>query len=126
VRKSRYSEEQMVKILRKADRTPVGEVAKKYGISEQTIYNWRKHFGELESADVKRLRQLEQENARLKKLVAERDLEIEVMREIAAKKWWARRNAVNRSVTRSRVAGHNDGPARCCRCQDRRWDTCRS
>ena len=87
MKKSRFSEEQMVAILREADRMPVGEVAKKHGISEQTIYNWRKHFGGLESADVKRLRQLEQENARLKKLVAERDLEIEVMKEIAAKKW---------------------------------------
>ena len=48
---------------------------------------WRKRFGELEPADVKRLRQLEQENTRLKKLVAERDLEIEVMREVARKKW---------------------------------------
>jgi len=87
VRKGRYSEEQMVKILREADRTPVAEVAKKYGVSEQTIYNWRQHFGELQASDVKRLRQLETENARLKKLVAERDLEIEVMKEIAAKKW---------------------------------------
>ena len=87
MKKSRFSEEQMVAILREADRMPVGEVAKKHGLSEQTIYNWRKHFGGLESADVKRLRQLEQENARLKKLVAERDLEIEVMKEIAAKKW---------------------------------------
>jgi len=77
----------MVVILREADRTPIGEVAKKHGISEQTIYNWRKHFGGLESADVKRLRQLEQENARLKKMVADRDLEIEVMKEIAVKKW---------------------------------------
>ncbi len=87
MRKSRYSEEQMVVILREADRMPIGEVAKKHGISEQTIYNWRKHFGGLESADVKRLRQLEQENARLKKMVADRDLEIEVMKEIAVKKW---------------------------------------
>ena len=87
MRKGRYSEEQMVKILREADRTPVAEVAKRYGVSEQTIYNWRQHFGDLQASDVKRLRQLENENSRLKKLVAERDLEIEVMKEIAAKKW---------------------------------------
>ena len=86
VKKSRFSEEQMVKILREADRTPVPEVAKRHGISDQTIYAWRECFGELEPADVKRLRQLESENARLKKLVAERALEIEVMREVARKK----------------------------------------
>ncbi len=62
-------------------------VAKRYGISDQTIYAWRKRFGKLEPADVRRLRQLEQENLKLKKLVAERDLEIEVMREVARKKW---------------------------------------
>jgi putative transposase len=87
VKKSRFSEEQMVKILREADRAPVPEVAKRHGISDQTIYAWRKRFGELEPADVKRLRQLESENAKLKKLVAERDLEIEVVREVARKKW---------------------------------------
>ena len=62
-------------------------MAKRHGVSEQTIYTWRKRFGALQSSDVKRLRRLEAENARLKKLVAERDLEIEVMKEIAAKKW---------------------------------------
>lgn len=87
MKKSRFSEQQMVKILREADRSPVARVAKKHAISEQTIYLWRKRFGKLEAVDVKRLRQLEQENAKLKKLVAERALEIEVMKEVAAKKW---------------------------------------
>ncbi len=68
MKKTRFTDEHMVTILREADRRPVPEVAKRHGVSAQTIYSWRKHFGTLEPVDVKRLRQLEQENGRLKKM----------------------------------------------------------
>jgi transposase-like protein len=87
MKKTRFTEEQMVTILREADERSVPDVAKKHGVSAQTIYAWRKHFGSLEPTDVKRLRQLEQENQRLKKMVADRDLELDVLKEITRKKW---------------------------------------
>ena len=86
MKKTRFTEEQMVAILREADEKAVPEVAKKHGVSAQTIYAWRKHYGTLDPSDVKRLRQLEQENGRLKKMVADRDLEIDVLKEITRKK----------------------------------------
>lgn len=85
MKKTRFTEEQMVTILREADEKSVPEVAKKHSISAQTIYGWRKHFGALEPADVKR--QLEHENGRLKKLVADLTLDIDVLKEVSRKKW---------------------------------------
>jgi putative transposase len=87
MKKTRYSEEQIVRILRETDRDTIAEVAKRHGVSEPSIYAWKKRFGSMDANDVKRLKELESENLRLKKLVAERDLAIEVMKEIAAKKW---------------------------------------
>jgi putative transposase len=87
MKKTRFSEEQMVKILREADKAPVSEVAKRHGVSDVTIYAWRKRFGQLEAVDVKRLRALEAENGRLKKVLAERVMDIEILKEVAAKKW---------------------------------------
>jgi putative transposase len=71
MRKARFTEEQMVASMREVDRDPVSAVAKRHGISEQTIYSWRKRFGGFQANDVRRLKQLDAENARLKKLVAD-------------------------------------------------------
>ncbi len=82
--KKRSSEEQIVRLLRQAETADqtVAEVCKQHGISEQTWYRWKKKFGRMGVPDVRRLRELEKENTRLKRIVAERDLEIDAMKEV--------------------------------------------
>lgn len=87
MKKKRFSEEQIVRILREAESTTIETAARQHGISEQSIYRWKRQFGQMEVADVRALRLLRQENARLKKVLAERDVEVEVMKELHAKKW---------------------------------------
>jgi putative transposase len=84
---SRFSEEQIVAILREADRGSVAEAARKHKVNEQTIYIWRKKFGVLDANDVARFRELESENARLKRMLAEREMAIDTLKEINRRKW---------------------------------------
>jgi putative transposase len=86
--KKRFTEEQIVAILREAetgDKT-VSELARHHGVSEPTIYGWKRKYGGMEQAEVRRLRELEKENARLKRLLAERDVEIDVIKDFLKKK----------------------------------------
>ena len=80
--KERFSEEQIVRIVREAESTAIETAARHHGGSEQSIYRWKRQFGQMEVADVRALRQLRQENGRLKKVLAERDMEVEVMKEL--------------------------------------------
>jgi len=86
--KKRYSEEQIIGFLREVDAgMPVKELCRRHGFSEASYYLWRSKFGGMSVSDARRLKELEAENARLKKLLAESMLEMEVTREALRKKW---------------------------------------
>jgi putative transposase len=88
VKKKRYTEEQIIGFLREADAgVPVKDLCRKHGFSEASYYLWRSKFGGMEVSDARRLKALEAENAKLKKLLAETMLENEVAREALRKKW---------------------------------------
>jgi putative transposase len=86
--KKRFAEEQIVRILAQADRgdKTIEAICREHNVATPTFYAWRKKFGSMNEPDVKRLRELEKENARLKKLLADRTLEIDVMKEFLEKK----------------------------------------
>ncbi|MFI5372191.1 MAG: IS3 family transposase [Candidatus Eisenbacteria bacterium] len=107
MRKSRFSDEQIVAIVRESERegVTVAHVAKKHGITETTLFRWRKRFGGLDANQAAELRRLQHENARLKKLVADLTVDIDILREVNAKKLVsapARRAQVDYVVARGR------------------------
>jgi putative transposase len=86
--KKRFTEEQIIGFLREADAgMPVKDLCRRHGFSEASYYLWKAKFGGLNVSDAKRLKALEAENAKLKKLLAEAMLEREVTREVLRKKW---------------------------------------
>ena len=83
----RFCQERIIGILKEADckSSSIGELCRKHGVSEQTFYRWRKKYGGLSVSEAKRLKDLEKENSRLKRLLAERDVEIDVMKDLLSK-----------------------------------------
>ena len=89
MKKVRFTETQIVNILKLADSgMKVEDICRKNGISNATYYNWKSKYGGMEASDVKRLKELEEENSKLKKLLAEVSLENYAMKELFAKKGW--------------------------------------
>ena len=88
MKKSRFNEEQIIGILREAaGNSPVKVVCAKHNVSEGTFYTWKKKYGGMNVAEARRLRALEEENGRLKRLVADQALQMQILKEINAKKW---------------------------------------
>lgn len=88
MRKSRFSEEQIAMALRQAEAgTPVEEVCRKLGVSQATFFRWKKRFGSLGVAEIRELRQLREENRKLKQLVADLSLDKTILQESLRKKW---------------------------------------
>lgn len=85
MRKSRYSEEQIIAILKEAEQGKVMEVIRRHGIAQKTYYNWKAKYGGLEVSEARRLKSLEEENRRLKKLVADQALDISLLKELLGK-----------------------------------------
>ena len=88
MKRKRYTEEQIIGYLKQHEAgMPAKEVIRQAEISEQTFYRWKSKFGGMEVSDAKKLRELEQENQRLKRLVADQALDIQILKDVNSKKW---------------------------------------
>lgn len=88
MRGKRFSEEQIIAVLKEAESgIPNPDLLRKHGISQGTLYRWKAKYGGLEVGDAKRLKALEEENRRLKRLVAEQALDIQILKDVGSKNW---------------------------------------
>ena len=88
MKRARFTEEQIIAVLKEHEAgAKTGDLARKHGISEATFYNWKAKYGGMDVSEAKRLRALEDENAKLKKLLAEQMLDAAALRELLSKKW---------------------------------------
>ena len=88
MKRKQYSEEQIITILKEAEAgATVAEVIRKHGIAEGTYYRWKAKYGGMEISDAKRLKQMEDENRRLKRIIADQALDIQMLKDVTSKNW---------------------------------------
>jgi putative transposase len=88
MKKSKFTESQIIGILKEQEKgVKVSELCRQHGISDATFYNWKSKYGGMNVDELRRLRDLEQENARLKKIIANQSLDIDIMKDVISKKW---------------------------------------
>lgn len=88
MKKSRFTEEQIISILKEQEQgLKVAEICRKHGIADQTFHNWKKKYGGLTVDELRRMKELEQENSRLKRAVADLTLDVQILKDVNSKKW---------------------------------------